>query len=96
LFVFQTFFTEKGGEKLKTFSLFCEFEVKIQPVILLLFLGRSSIGLEQACLRSGKLDNLGERLGTNSRKQGMCSGANFSTISIQIASVQTENFFIRY
>jgi hypothetical protein len=29
LFVFQTFFTEKGSEKLKTFSLFCEFEVKI-------------------------------------------------------------------
>jgi hypothetical protein len=28
LFVFQTFFTEKGSEKLKTFSLFCEFEVK--------------------------------------------------------------------
>jgi hypothetical protein len=30
LFVFQTFFTEKGSEKLKTFSLFCKFEVKIQ------------------------------------------------------------------
>jgi hypothetical protein len=28
LFVFQAFFTEKGSEKLKTFSLFCEFEVK--------------------------------------------------------------------
>jgi hypothetical protein len=28
LFVFQTFFTEKGGEKLKTFSPFYEFEVK--------------------------------------------------------------------
>jgi hypothetical protein len=28
LFVFQTFFTEKGSEKLKTFSLLCEFEVK--------------------------------------------------------------------
>jgi hypothetical protein len=28
LFVFQTFFTEKGSEKLKTFLLFCEFEVK--------------------------------------------------------------------
>jgi hypothetical protein len=26
--VFQTFFTEKGNEKLKTFSPFCEFEVK--------------------------------------------------------------------
>jgi hypothetical protein len=26
--VFQTFFTEKGSEKLETFSPFCEFEVK--------------------------------------------------------------------
>jgi hypothetical protein len=29
LFVFQTFFTEKVAEKLKTFSPFFEFEVKI-------------------------------------------------------------------
>jgi hypothetical protein len=28
LFVFQTFFTEKGSKKLKTFSLCCEFKVK--------------------------------------------------------------------
>jgi hypothetical protein len=28
LFVFQTFCTEKDSQKLKTFSLFCEFEVK--------------------------------------------------------------------
>jgi hypothetical protein len=28
VFVFQTFFAEKGSEKLKTFSPFCEFEVK--------------------------------------------------------------------
>jgi hypothetical protein len=28
LFVFQIFFTEKGSEKLKTLSPFCELEVK--------------------------------------------------------------------
>jgi hypothetical protein len=28
LFVFQTFFTEEGSEKLKTFSPLCEFKVK--------------------------------------------------------------------
>jgi hypothetical protein len=45
---------------------------------------------------SGPASRTISELGTNSRKQGMCSGANFSTISIQIASVQTENLFIRY
>ncbi|KAJ7653007.1 hypothetical protein B0H17DRAFT_1268393 [Mycena rosella] len=53
-----------------------------------------TLGSEQACLRTGKPVNLGERLGPNCQKWTMCSRVVFLVISAQIAMVYTDNLFI--
>ena len=50
------------------------------------------LGSEQACLHTGELAILGERLGPNYQKRAMCSMALFSTIST--VKVQLNNLFI--